>query len=63
MNLAVIVLLAGPLAAFATAISFALMRGEDWNLAEMLCVLTIAVLIGMAFARIGLGASGGGLPF
>ncbi len=63
MNPLVIVLLAGPLIAFATAINFAFTQGDEWTAVEMLSVLTLAVVIGVAFARIAFAAAGTGLPF
>lgn len=62
MNPLVIVLLAGPLIAFA-AMNFAFTQGDGWTAVEMLSVLTLAALIGVAFARIAFAAAGTGLPF
>ena len=62
MNPLVIIVLAGPLIAFATAINFAFAQGDEWTAAEVLSVLTLAVVIGVAFARIALAAVSG-LPF
>jgi hypothetical protein len=57
MNPLVIVLLAGPLIAFATAVNFALLNGGEWSPPEIAGVLMLAAMIGAAFARIA------GLPF
>jgi hypothetical protein len=63
MNPLVIVVLAGPLIAFATAINFAFTQGDAWTAVEMLSVLTLAAVIGVAFARFAFAAAGSGLPF
>jgi hypothetical protein len=63
MDPLVIVLLAGPLIAFATAINFALLNGGDWSLPEIAGVLMLAVVIDATFARIALAAARSGLPF
>jgi len=48
MNPFVGFLLAGPLIAFVTVINFA-----EWSLSDIAGVLTLAAVIGAAFARIG----------
>jgi uncharacterized integral membrane protein len=63
MNPLVIIVLAGPLIAFATAVHFALLNGGEWSLPEIAGVLTLAVVTGAAFARIAFAAAGTGLPF
>src|SRR6266851_2243352 len=62
MNPFVGFLLAGPLIAFVTAINFALLHGDEWSLSDMAGVLTLATVIGAAFARLGF-AAWIGLPF
>src|SRR5216683_7502059 len=62
MNPLAVVLLAGPLIAFVTAINFALLHGDEWSLSDMAGGLTLAAVIGAAFARIGF-AAWIGLPF
>ena len=48
--------------AFVTAANFALLNGGEWSLPELAGVLTLAAVIGAAFARIAF-AGGTGLPF
>lgn len=55
--------LAAVMIAFVTAVNFALLNGGDWSLAEIAGVLTLAAVIGAAFARIAFAAAGTGLPF
>src|SRR5713101_7050736 len=57
MNPLAVFLLAGPLIAFVTAINFA-----EWSLSDIAGGLTLAAIIGAAFARIGF-AAWIGLPF
>ena len=63
MDPLVIVLLAGPMIAFATAINFALLKGDGWSVADIAGVITLTAVIGAEFARIAFAAAGAGLPF
>jgi hypothetical protein len=62
MNPLAVVLLAGPLIAFVTAINFALLHGDEWRLSDIAGGLTLAAVIGAACARIDFAALIG-LPF
>jgi hypothetical protein len=62
MNPLAVFLLIGPLIAFVTAVQFALINGGECSLPEIASVVTVAAVIGAAFARVAF-AGGTGLPF
>ncbi len=56
-------LFAGPLIAFGAAVNLAILRGDEWSVADIAGVLTLAALIGAALARLACAAAGTGTPF
>ena len=62
MNPLAVFLLIGPLIAFVTAVQFTRINGGECSLPEIAAVVTVAAVIGAAFAR-GAFAGGTSLPF